>query len=117
VYSDYISYTHISAAVAAGANGFIGKDENEEMLRYALGEIAKGNTYFSQTAMRKMSTHNEFLNQLSAREKEVFILVQQGHTNYAIADALQLSAHTIENYISSLYAKTKTETREELQLL
>jgi DNA-binding NarL/FixJ family response regulator len=113
VYSDYTAYTHVQAAVSAGAAGFIGKDETDEILLTALEQIADGKKYFSQMAMAK--TLNGCFASFTAREREVFALVQQAYTNGAIADVLSLNAHTVENYISSLYAKTGVETREELQ--
>ncbi|GMO51992.1 MAG: response regulator transcription factor [Termitinemataceae bacterium] len=117
VYSDYTSCTHVNAAVAAGARGFLGNNENLETLCAMLNLIAKGQSQFSQTALEKMTAQNELRGILTTREFEIFKLVQQLYPNCLIADELQLSAHTIENYMSSLYAKTKCETREDLQSL
>jgi DNA-binding NarL/FixJ family response regulator len=115
VYSDYTSHTHVNAAAASGAAGFVGKNESEDILRYALEQIAKGKNYFSETAMKKISSHSEWLAQFTVREQKALALAQQGYTNSAIAEALSLSAHTVENYMSNLYAKTGAQTRELLQ--
>ncbi len=54
------------------------------------------------------------LDTLSEREREVLVLVAQGHTNQQIADALYLSVKTIESYRSRLMAKLGLTNRAEL---
>jgi DNA-binding NarL/FixJ family response regulator len=48
---------------------------------------------------------------LSAREAEVLRLVALGHSNRAIADALSLSAKTVENHLTSIYTKLRVDNR------
>lgn len=51
---------------------------------------------------------------LSKREWEVAALVAQGKSNRAIADALVLSERTVENHISSIFAKMNLRSRAEV---
>jgi len=44
---------------------------------------------------------------LSPRELEVLKLAQQGMLNREIAKALEISAGTVRNYLSSVYSKLK----------
>ncbi|NMG59845.1 response regulator transcription factor [Geitlerinema sp. P-1104] len=48
---------------------------------------------------------------LSDRELEVIELVATGLTNQEVADNLELSKRTIDNHISNILSKTKTENR------
>ena len=43
---------------------------------------------------------------LTAVEKQIVILVAQGHTNREIADKLCLAEQTVHNYLSAVYEKS-----------
>lgn len=51
---------------------------------------------------------------LTARERQVFDLLQQGASNAAIADRLHRSIRTVENHVASVLAKTGASSRAEL---
>lgn len=51
---------------------------------------------------------------LSERELEILDLVADGLTNHDIAERLEISKRTVDNHISNILTKTKTENRVEL---
>ncbi len=51
---------------------------------------------------------------LSDRELEILELVSHGLTNLEIAQKLEISKRTVDNHISNILTKTKTENRVEL---
>lgn len=51
---------------------------------------------------------------LSSREMEILDLVSTGLTNLEIAQTLEISKRTVDNHISNILTKTKTENRVEL---
>ncbi len=51
---------------------------------------------------------------LSDRELEIIELVATGLTNQDIAKKLDISKRTVDNHISNILTKTKTENRVEL---
>ena len=53
---------------------------------------------------------------LSRREEEVALLVAEGLSNREISDRLQLSEHTIKNYLFRMFEKLGVTTRVELAL-
>jgi DNA-binding CsgD family transcriptional regulator len=57
------------------------------------------------------ATGHDRLAPLSPREREVALLVGQGHTNAQIAAQLQLSERTVEKHVSSLLAKLELSSR------
>lgn len=63
---------------------------------------------------KKMTEEKEFemiMQELTDREKSVFVLIVSGYTNRQIADKLCLSNGTIKNYISTIYEKIGTRER------
>ncbi len=51
---------------------------------------------------------------LSEREVEILELVATGLTNHDIAERLEISKRTVDNHISNILTKTKTDNRVEL---
>lgn len=51
---------------------------------------------------------------LSNREMQILDLVATGSTNLEIAEQLEISKRTVDNHISNILTKTKTENRVEL---
>ena len=51
---------------------------------------------------------------LSKREMEIIDMVANGFTNGEIAEKLEISKRTVDNHISNILKKTKTDNRVEL---
>lgn len=51
---------------------------------------------------------------LSSRELEIVDLVARGMTNQEISQQLEISKRTVDNHISNILTKTKTDNRVEL---
>ena len=71
----------------------------------------------SHDAERRVTEEKEFkriLQELTEREKSVFILIVSGYTNMQIADKLCLSTGTVKNYISTIYEKMGSKERNAL---
>ena len=51
---------------------------------------------------------------LSGREMQILDLVSTGLTNQEIANKLEISKRTVDNHISNILTKTKTDNRVEL---
>ncbi len=66
---------------------------------------------------QEMEEKKEFetiLQDLTQRERSVFVLLVSGYTNMQIADRLCLSNGTVKNYISTIYEKLGTRERNAL---
>lgn len=61
-----------------------------------------------------MSSKSQVLVSLSGREIEILELVAIGLTNLEISEKLEISKRTVDNHISHLLTKTKTDNRVEL---
>ena len=54
---------------------------------------------------------------LTAREKEVLILMIQGKTNNQIAEALVISIYTVKRHANNIFKKIEVSSRAELTAL
>lgn len=73
--------------------------------------------HLSDDTDREMKQKRELetiLQQLTEREKSVFVLMVNGYTNMQIADKLCLSTGTVKNYISTIYEKIGSKERNAL---
>jgi two-component system response regulator NreC len=113
--------SHARRALAAGARGYVVKSAADRELLAAIRAVADGLTHVGQTVGGKTVADPKRpagggapIDTLSEREREVLVLVAQGHTNQQIADRLSLSVKTIESYRSRLMNKLGLTNRAEL---
>src|SRR5690606_28763154 len=68
----------VTAAIKAGANGYITKDVDTDMLIAAIRAVAGGNTWFSPELMQTLLNRDYLSSKLSQRENEVLTLIAAG---------------------------------------
>lgn len=113
-------------ALAAGALGYVVKSSADTELLDALRAVASGRSYAHVQLHAKSPSpavvppdaartgSRVALDDLSEREREVFLLLVQGYTSQAIADRMFVSVKTIESYRARLMAKLGLKNRAEL---
>ncbi|MDR0908656.1 MAG: response regulator [Spirochaetaceae bacterium] len=114
VYTMHEDYAHLHAALQAGATGYISKTANDEELLKALNDVLHNKKVVSEDLMPHILNATDALHYLTRREKEIFLLVQEGADNKAIAQRLGISKRTIENHLSIIYDKLGVFSRNEL---
>jgi two-component system response regulator NreC len=118
---------YVRAALAAGAAGYLVKSAADSALIDAIRAVHRGRLFIDvanapgmeslMTEGRRATAKPAPLAMLSAREREVMILLARGHTNQAVADRLGLSVKTVESYRSRLMQKLRLANRAELTRL
>jgi len=118
---------NVSAALRAGASGFLGKDMSAEELLGAIRTVHSGDALLSPLATKTLIARflsapervsippDGRLMRLTDREREVTALVAQGLTNSDIADRLVLSPLTVRTHVQR--AMSKLDARERAQLV
>jgi DNA-binding NarL/FixJ family response regulator len=101
-----IGWISPQAAKTAGASGFVSKDWSADEVAMAVRMVGRGMTVFGRQEEGPATP-------LSAREREVLVLIASGATNREIADRLYLSPHTVKEHASSLYRKLGVKNRAE----
>jgi len=111
--------THIVAALAAGAQGYLLKEQPPEVLSRQLKQTAQGIPALSPSIARRIMEHFRFTgpaapeDDLTAREKEVLALIGRGMRNVEVAHALDLADSTVASYIKAIYRKLGISSRAE----
>ncbi|MBD8880262.1 helix-turn-helix transcriptional regulator [Rhodanobacter sp. 7MK24] len=83
----------------------------------AIETVMKDTTWFSHTVMEKLAQIRQpggassELAALTPRELEILGLICKGHDDAEIANALNLSRHTIRNHVANLYSKIGVKRR------
>jgi len=101
-------------AMAAGADGYLMKDDSDQELLIAIEKVLSGKSYISPYMvddfaddvinMYRSERKSPFL-ELTKREKEILQLVVQGYTSKKMAEHLNLSQRTIDHHRSNLLRK------------
>lgn len=100
-------------AVRYGARGFLLKDGNPEDLLAALRVVAAGGSLISPAAADRLASRLAGSSPLTAREREILTLVDQGLRNKEIAARLSISEKTVQFHVANLFDKLGVESRVE----
>ena len=108
---------HISAALQAGADAYVLKDDGRSELLSAIRNVWQGRSYLSPSICDRVMSGYVRANRaelapvapswesLSAREREVLKLVAEGYKTREIAEYLSLSVKTVEKHRSNMMRK------------
>ena len=120
---------YVFGALRAGASGFLLKDVEPPDLVAAVQVVAGGEALLSPRLTRRLieafvaggagrgeasAAHEEALDRLTPREREVLALVGRGCSNAEIAQRLVLSPLTAKTHVARLFAKLKARDRAQL---
>ncbi len=122
---------HLFPALQAGAFGYLLKEQSREQLAEQLHRISQGEPplspsiarrvikYFTAQAQMQPALQPDTVTphvQLTDRENEVLLRVAKGFTLPEIGLQLNLSRHTIADYVKQIYRKLNVSSRAEAAL-
>lgn len=121
---------HLFPALQAGAFGYLLKEQSREQLGEQLRRISAGEPPLSPSIARRVIQYfaaqakNQFREAeplmpgvtLTERENEVLLRVAKGFTLPEIGVQLNLSRHTIADYVKQIYRKLNVSSRAEAAL-
>ncbi|MGB3337198.1 MAG: response regulator transcription factor [Devosia sp.] len=115
----YDDDAHLFEAIAAGARGYVLKDEEADLLVNYLRRIERGEPPLSPSIAHRMLSHFRAPAQLkdeaglSPRETEVLTLLARGLTVSEAASRLGLQPQTVASYVKVIYQKLCITSRAE----
>lgn len=117
---------YITQALQAGAKGYLLKDSADADLIRAVSDVSAGRSFFSPAVARVMLDDYvkhladkgivDRFEALSEREREIFQLVAEGHSNKEIADLLSISPATVETHRAHILQKLDLHSTAEIVL-
>jgi DNA-binding NarL/FixJ family response regulator len=107
----------VSAALDAGCSGFVSKESPVEDLADAIRGVARGAAVFPAgllaRALSPAPRGPSVGADLTAREREVLILLADGCSTEDIGSRLFLSLHTVRNHVRNILTKLQARTKLE----
>ncbi len=111
----------IRAALKAGARGFLPKQVGLSEVAFAIEAVLTGKTYLSPSITERFMASGGVegscaspLDCLSAREREIFVLLAVGKPNREIGKQLHISTRTVDTHRSNILKKLALKTNAEL---
>jgi DNA-binding NarL/FixJ family response regulator len=106
---------YVRGMLAAGAVGYLLKEEAPQTIVMAVRTAAKGKGYFSPSVAGKVDAwaQGERPGGLTEREFDVLRLVAEGLTNRQIAQALDIAERTVGFHVSNVLEKLGAASRVE----
>jgi DNA-binding NarL/FixJ family response regulator len=123
VLTTYDTDEYVYDALAAGASGFLVKDARPEELIDGVRVVAAGDALLAPAVTRRLiglfvtgahtraRGHDDRLDALTEREREVFGLVARGMSNAEIGAALHVSGNTVKTHVARVLAKLELRDR------
>ena len=117
---------YVYEALAAGASGFVLKDDPPEQLVAAVRTVAAGDALLSPTITKRVikqftrvprPTPPKEFDELTEREREVFRLIANGLSNTEIAQELYISDTTVKTHITHILQKLNLRDRVQAVVL
>jgi DNA-binding NarL/FixJ family response regulator len=117
---------HLFPALQAGAFGYVLKEQARELIAEQLSRMSQGEPPLSPSIARRVIAYfaaqakpqKDMIPhvQLTDRENEVLLRVAKGFTLPEIGVQLNLSRHTIADYVKQIYRKLNVSSRAEAAL-
>jgi DNA-binding NarL/FixJ family response regulator len=117
---------YVYEALRAGASGFVLKDDPPEQLIAAVRTVAAGDALLSPAVTKRVigaftrmprPTPPRELDDLSAREREVFRLVARGLSNAQIGKELFIGETTVKTHVTHILSKLGLHDRVQAVVL
>ncbi|MBL8133635.1 MAG: response regulator transcription factor [Anaerolineae bacterium] len=122
ILSMHADESYVLEALRSGARGYVLKEDSRTSLIRAIREVMAGRRYLSAPLSERaiesyLNLHEPSADpyeSLTAREREVFQLLAEGHGNKAIADRLSIGVRTVETHRANLMEKLNLHTPAEI---
>jgi DNA-binding NarL/FixJ family response regulator len=119
VFSMHSEASLVKAAFNAGAGGYVTKSSDPAALIRAIRSVARGERAMSDDiaqvlALESLAPSGSALDQLAEREIEILRQIAAGATKEEVAQNLNLSLKTVQNYHYMIKVKTGLKTDAQL---
>jgi len=118
----HLEHQFITEALSAGAAGYLAKDSLDRELISAVRTVMLGGTVLSTIVSKRLAESsqlsanapNRSIENLTSREREVFILLAEGKSTTEVANSLFVSPKTVHTHRQHIMDKLGLRTTTEL---
>lgn len=119
IFSMHENAAFATQAIKAGVKGYVAKADAPEDLLVAVRDVARGKNWVSPSVAQKIAIQSMLgednpLQQLSAREFEVFRLLAEGKSSEEVGEMLKISQKTVANYHTIIKQRLGVNTTVDL---
>ncbi len=117
VLSAYDDLEYVLSMLSAGASGYMLKDEEPSTIAQGVLSVSKGETWLSPDIAASLVQHSiraaglSKQDELTARERDVLVLLAKGYPNEQIAETLFIAEGTVKNHVTHIYDKLGVSSR------
>ena len=117
------SREYLQKALAAGARGYVVKEDSGRDLIRAIRKIRRGGSYLSPMMMKALAddplavfgkTRKRGADPLTPRQRQILQLIADGRTSREIAELLFISIHTVHNHRKNIRQKLSIHRNADL---
>jgi DNA-binding NarL/FixJ family response regulator len=119
VLTSFSDQTRILDALQAGAEGYLLKHSEPEVILAGIREVVRGGSPLDPKAARVLLTQRRAADpgvHLTGREREVLRMVGDGHPNKTIARRLGITERTVKAHLTSVYQRLGVTDRTQAAL-
>lgn len=123
ILTNFDNTLYVHTLMNAGVQGYLLKNTDTHTLVQAIKQIYAGGQFLNADTQEKLEQYRKSLKRnatskvvLTPREKDILQLIAQEHSNQEIADILNLSLRTVENYRLNLNLKLEAKNTAGLLL-
>jgi DNA-binding NarL/FixJ family response regulator len=110
----------VHAALEAGATGYVLKDADVDEIVHAVRAAHRGEVHLdaavTRVLTRSLVAPHRGVGALTARERDVLVLVAQGRSNRDIGRALSIGERTVQAHLGNVLAKLELTSRTQAAL-
>jgi DNA-binding NarL/FixJ family response regulator len=110
IFSTFARDDEIHAALEAGALGYLQKSASREELLAALRTVAQGRRSLHPDIARRLNALR-IGPAITAREREILVMIAAGRANKEIAATLSISEDTVKRHVSHILEKLDVNDR------
>ena len=111
MFTAYSERALLTRALESGARGFILKEASHATLVRAIEKVAEGGSYVDPGLMPAFLEGRDREGLLTAREREILVLLANGMSNADAAEKLVISQETVKSHVRHILTKLEADTR------
>jgi DNA-binding NarL/FixJ family response regulator len=119
VLTTYADDESVFSALQAGARGYLTKDASAEEIARAIAAVCAGEALLDPSVQRRLldamphraAPQSANPDGLTARERDVLLLIARGLDNHEIAAQLFIAEATVKTHVNSIFSKAQVRDR------